>query len=267
MCCSRSSLMFCSRSSVTCFSSRCMPHYIEMSTTRRSSLPKSSLFSQEKVNRPLVPSLVAATLQWFSCVRFVPRAVRGIDGCVPGRRHQSGAAARRAVLGGLDHGVLGVHHRSGRLCLRAGRRGRGRPRRRDPRPPGLHRGAVRRCARRPLPPRAPARRPLVHPGRLHGRDRARPLRRRAELAHLRAERRRSVDGEHGAPDAVRAPAAAREDARGADRCEPRPDHGRELRHLPRTCARRDPARRDERADRLRRGGSRASSSHQPCSLG
>ena len=230
-----------------------MPHCIEMSTTRRSSLPKSSLFSHEQVNRPLVPSLFAATLQWFWCVRFVPRAVRGIDGCVPGRRHQSRAAPRRALLGGVDHRVLGVHHRAGRLRIRPGRRGRGRARRRDPRPAGLHRGALRRSARRPLPPRAPARHPLVRPGRLHGRDRARPLCRRVELARLRAERRRRADGEHGAPDAVRAASPAREDARGADRGEPRPDDRRELRDLPRPRARRDPARGDEHADRLRRG--------------
>ena len=244
-----------------------MPHLPEMSTTRRWSLPKSSLFSHEKVNRPLVPSLLAATLQWFWCVRFVPRAVRGIDGCVPGRRHQSRAAARRAVLGAIDHCVLGVHHRSGRLCLRPGRRGRGRARRGDSSPAGLHRGTVRRRARRPLPPRAPARRPLVRPGRLHGRDRARPLCRRVELARLRPERRRRADGEHGAPDAVRALAAAREDARGADRGEPRADHGRELRDLPRPCARRDPARRDECADRLRRGGGRVRRRISPARAG
>ena len=233
--------------------------------TRRSSLPKSSLFSCEKVNRPVVARLLSRPAVWVlgSRERFGESmdAFRAVV-------HQSRAAPRRALLGSFDHRVLGVHHRAGRLRLRPGRRGRGRARRGDPRPARLHRGAVRRRARRPLPARAFLLVILsfVRAGFMAATAVVLFAGGSTWLVYTLSGGVALMASTVRPMQSALLPQLAKT-TRGADGGEPRPDHRRELRDLPRPRARRDPAARR----RTRRPSSRRprlhSSARRRCSSG
>ena len=178
------------------------------------------------------------------------RVWTGVCGCLP-ERESPPARGRVGSLGGQP---LGLSRRRLRLRVRPGRAERGRAHLPPAARSGCHRLALRRRARRSLPPRARAVRVGHRPLRPDRRGGVRRRSRRAGARRLRARDRRD-DRQRAVPlGAGGADADPRDDAERADGGERRREHDREPRVLPRPCVRRAPARRHRHRRRLRPHG-------------